>query len=294
MTTSILKKRKHDETRQEKRPKKVRKQQRYSSPSSDSEPQAKDVDFTAVNLADSDSESNEDSVTQPKIQTSQQPANDETSQTSPPSSSADSASDSETSLTPSNTHTSTKSKSHSKRNDPSAFASSISAILSSKLTTDKRPDPVLARSASAKEANASIANSKLESKARKKMREDKKAAMDKGRIKDVLLGDMGYGAGQARDYEEGGGERDRTTTAAELAEYEKSLKKTAQRGVIKLFNAVRAAQVKAEEAKAKGGTRGRKEERMDEMSKEGFLEMVAAGGKSNGAKKIVEKEIHEA
>lgn len=71
-----------------------------------------------------------------------------------------------------------------------------------------------------------------------------------------------------------------------MVEEEKRLRKTAQRGVVKLFNAVRQAQVRAEEARKESkvvrGSRGRKEERMGEMSKKGFLEMVAGGGGEGG------------
>ena len=63
-----------------------------------------------------------------------------------------------------------------------------------------------------------------------------------------------------------------------LMEEEKRLRRTAQRGVVKLFNAVRQAQVRGEEAAKKGGSRGRKEESVGEMSKKGFLELVAGGG----------------
>lgn len=71
-----------------------------------------------------------------------------------------------------------------------------------------------------------------------------------------------------------------------MMDEEKRLRKIAQRGVVKLFNAVRQAQVKGEEAarEAKGVARGRREERVGEMSKEGFLEMVAGGGVGLGGK----------
>lgn len=64
-----------------------------------------------------------------------------------------------------------------------------------------------------------------------------------------------------------------------MQEQERRLRKTAQRGVVKLFNAVRAAQVKGEEAgrERKGGREAR-EERVREMGREGFLELVAGGG----------------
>ena len=89
-----------------------------------------------------------------------------------------------------------------------------------------------------------------------------------------------------------GGDADQDGKVAEMArEQERRLRKTAQRGVVKLFNAVRAAQVKGEEAARQGGAAGRKKERVAEMSKMGFLELVAGGG---GGGKRMEKVIEEA
>lgn len=153
-----------------------------------------------------------------------------------------------------------------KRNDPDAFATSISRILDTKLTSSKRADPVLSRSKSAAEANRSLADSKLEAKARAQIRAEKRAASEKGRVKDVL-------GLQTPDVDTG-----------KLLEEEKRLKKTAQRGVIHLFNAVRAAQVKAEEAAKEARSQGlvgmqKREERVNEMSKQGFLDLISSGGK---------------
>lgn len=69
-----------------------------------------------------------------------------------------------------------------------------------------------------------------------------------------------------------------------MQEQERRLRKTAQRGVVKLFNAVRAAQVKGEEAgRERRGGREAREERVREMGREGFLELVAGGvGKKDG------------
>jgi len=69
-----------------------------------------------------------------------------------------------------------------------------------------------------------------------------------------------------------------------IIEAEKRLKKTAQRGVIKLFNAVREAQKRGEDAKREALKEGvvgmdRREEKVSEMSKKGFLELIASGGK---------------
>ena len=80
-----------------------------------------------------------------------------------------------------------------------------------------------------------------------------------------------------------------------MLEQEKKLKKMAQRGVVKLFNAVRMAQVRGEEARKEAVNKGvvgegRKKERVGEMSKKGFLELVASGGGS-GSKGNKEKMV---
>ena len=154
-----------------------------------------------------------------------------------------------------------------KRNDPEAFATSISKILNSKLTTKNRSEPILARSIAAQKTNQALSDHKLTEKAHRKLLAEKKAAMEKGRVKDVL-----------------GLDRADVSTADIVAE-EKRLKRTAQKGVIKLFNAVRAAQVKAEIAQKevqKAGVvgMGKREEKVQEMSKQGFLDMIAGGGKT--------------
>lgn len=177
----------------------------------------------------------------------------------------DSDLESETSMSSSNAAAEKK-----KRNDPNAFATSMSKILDTKLSTAKRSDPVLSRSKSAADANKSLADSKLESKARAQIKTEKRALLEKGRVKDVL-----------------GLENENVATGAVMEE-EKRLKKTAQRGVVKLFNAVRAAQVKAEgamkAAKQEGVVGlGKREERMNEMSKQGFLDLISSGGKPTAA-----------
>jgi hypothetical protein len=55
------------------------------------------------------------------------------------------------------------------------------------------------------------------------------------------------------------------------------MRKTAQRGVVKLFNAIRASQIKAEEAMGGEGRTGEREERVKEMSREGFLNLIKSG-----------------
>ena len=179
-----------------------------------------------------------------------------------------------------------------KRKDPLAFSTSIATILGTKLPTSSRQDPVLSRSKTAKEAAHSLVEAKLETKARRALREEKKRASEKGRVRDVLLGDRPKSSALgSRAAADGDGDtlaaiegHDGRETAAQILEQERRLRKTAQRGVVKLFNAVRAAQVKGEEAAReakKSGVVGvkRREERGGEMGKQAFLELVAGGGK---------------
>lgn len=157
-----------------------------------------------------------------------------------------------------------------KRNDPEAFATSISKILNTKLTTTKRSEPILSRSKDAETANRELADSRLTEKARRQVVAERKAAQDKGRVKDVL------------------GLNDPNVSTAITSAKEKELRRTAQKGVIKLFNAVRAAQVKGEQAEreAKEGNvvgMSKREEKVKEMSKQGFLDMITGGQGKPGA-----------
>ncbi|POS84831.1 hypothetical protein EPUL_004604 [Erysiphe pulchra] len=171
-----------------------------------------------------------------------------------------------------------------KRNDPDIFATSMSKILGSKLTSSKRNDPVLARSAQAQYISKQATDAKLESLARRKIRADRKEALKKGRVIDVL------GSNMASESLKTSNQEVTHKNSQEIAEEEKKFKKIAQRGVIKLFNAVRAAQIKGEEAAREAKARGivsqrSKEEKINEMSKKGFLDLISKGGenKKSGA-----------
>ncbi|PSR87128.1 Rrp15p-domain-containing protein [Coniella lustricola] len=175
-----------------------------------------------------------------------------------------------------------KRSSKSKRSDPTAFATSLSKILSTKLSTTRRADPVLARSAAAHEASRKAVDTALETKARKKMRDQKRVAMEKGRVRDVLVAtnstfsNVNPVTGEIIADVVG-------ETTSSILETERRLRKVAQRGVVQLFNAFRTAQVKAAEAEKvsrKEGVVGvdRKKEKVTEMSKKGFLDLIASGG----------------
>ncbi|GAB7351077.1 hypothetical protein MBLNU459_g1551t1 [Dothideomycetes sp. NU459] len=162
-----------------------------------------------------------------------------------------------------------------KRNDPTVFATSMSKILGTKLTSTKRSDPVLSRSAAATAASKEMVDQRLEAKARRQLNVEKRQAMEKGRIRDVL------------------GLDSTDVSTADIQEQERRLKKTAQRGVVKLFNAVRAAQVKGEQAREDAKKEGvvgmaQREERVSEMSKKGFLDLIAGGGKKAPAMNVQE------
>ena len=153
-----------------------------------------------------------------------------------------------------------------KRHDPSAFANSMQRILSSKLTSTKRADPVLSRSVQAQDASRTLAEQKLDAAARRKLRADKKAESEKGHQTDVL-----------------GLNREDVNTG-EVVEMETRLRRTAQKGVVKLFNAVRAAQIQGLQAQqeAQGGAgkimgMDSRKRKVDEMSKQGFLDLLASG-----------------
>lgn len=170
----------------------------------------------------------------------------------------------------------------SKRSDPDAFANSLSKILSTKLSSTRRADPVLARSAEAQEASRKAVDTALEQKARKKLRDQKRLAMEKGRVRNVLVATNSTFSNINPVTGEVLAEV-KSETTGEILETERRLRKVAQRGVVQLFNAFRTAQVKAAEAEKvtkKEGVIGmdRKKEKVTEMSKKGFLDLIASGG----------------
>ena len=249
------------------RPKKrFRKKREYHS--SSEEDDQDDQGFAPINLNDSDDELQSTKKPKPPKKNKVEPA------AAPKDSDMDSGDDDEEAQSGEAAGTdeddevqptgANRQKATSKRNDPEAFSTSISKILSTKLSQSARKDPVLSRSKEAAETSTALANDRLEKKAKAKLRADRKEDLERGRVKDVL----GLSSGQA----------------GEVAEEEKRLRKIAQRGVVKLFNAVRASQVKAEQAakeERKKGTIGmaNREEKVNEMSKQGFLDLI--GGKKS-------------
>ncbi|KAL8954317.1 MAG: hypothetical protein Q9183_007199, partial [Haloplaca sp. 2 TL-2023] len=206
LTTSAKRKHEENQSRKSQRPtKNFKKQSHYDSSSSSSADEA--TQTPAIDLASSDSKPEDveddeiiDEAVSDEVFTEENPGFPSEDSPSPSSS----ASDSEASI-----DTSTTKANKSKRNDPTAFATSISSILASKLPTKSRSDPVLARSSSALEANTAIREAQLERKAKAQIRSEKKLALEKGRVKDVLLGvavgeEGGGGSGGVGDEQEDG------------------------------------------------------------------------------------------
>lgn len=257
------KKRKLDEAIRGKtaRPKKIKRQRVQDYHSSSDESDASDDGFAPVNLAESDDEK---AIARASIKRNvkktppQQRGDVEASEAADASLTGSSDDDD------SGDDGATAKPKH-KRNDPEVFSTSISKILSTKLSKSARNDPVLSRSRQAAETSSSLANERLERKAKSKLRAEKMEELDRGRIKDVLGIESG--------------------TTGEVAAEEKRLRKIAQRGVVALFNAFRAAQVRGEQAakeEQKKGTVGmsNREGKVKEMSKQGFLELIS-GQKKN-------------
>lgn len=141
-----------------------------------------------------------------------------------------------------------------------SFASAFNAIVGSKLKAYDRKDPILARN---KRTLKKLESDKLEAKAKRMMRAEKKEGLDRQRIKNLLPS------------------ADEPAKVREAIDKERRLKKTAQKGVVKLFNAVLATQVKTNQeiGQEKVGL-SMKEELVNEISKAKFLDLVKAAGQN--------------
>lgn len=138
------------------------------------------------------------------------------------------------------------------------FASAFNAIVGSKLKAYDRKDPILARN---KSTLKKLESDKLEKKAKRELLAEKKQIQDKVRIRNLLP--------SASEPEK----------VRDIIEKEKKLKKVAQRGVVKLFNAVLATQVKTKEEIGKTKvSAGKQDEMLNELSKSKFLDLVKAAG----------------
>lgn len=161
-----------------------------------------------------------------------------------------------------------------KKNDPADFALAMQKILSSGLTLSDRKNPILARSLESKKLDEAAEDERLETKVRKQMTAEKRLKLDKNHNARVI------------------GETD--DEMARSIEKERAMRKVAQRGVVRLFNAIRAAQLAAQDGEVGGerdertGLRVRqgagvkkREVKAQELSKSSFLDLIKSGGRKS-------------
>lgn len=160
-----------------------------------------------------------------------------------------------------------KKSKNSKHDDGSAgFSTAVNAILSSHLKAYDRKDPIMARN---KKVLKQSESEKLEYKARKALLAEKKKLLGKARKRDIIPIASG---------------EDRSENIRKVLERETVLRKIAQKGAVKLFNAILATQVKTEKEVTENlsGIKNKEEKKelITEVSKEKFLDLVkaAAGG----------------
>ncbi|CAB4256082.1 similar to Saccharomyces cerevisiae YPR143W RRP15 Nucleolar protein, constituent of pre-60S ribosomal particles [Maudiozyma barnettii] len=159
-----------------------------------------------------------------------------------------------------------KKSKNSKHDDGSNdFSSAMSAILSSHLKAYDRKDPIMARNKKVLKENES---SKLEYKAKKALVAEKKKLLTKTRKTEIIpIASDEYHTGDE---------------IREIIAKETRLRKIAQKGVVKLFNAILSTQVRTnkEVEDNMGDIRNKNERRelITEVSKEKFLDLVKAAG----------------
>lgn len=141
-----------------------------------------------------------------------------------------------------------------------SFANAFNAIVGSRLKAYNRKDPILAKN---KTTLKKLESDKLEAKAKRLILSEKKQVHDKHRVKNLLPS---------------ASEPEKVRT---IIQNERQLKKVAQKGVVRLFNAVLSTQIKTNQelGQEKVG-QTKKEELMNEISKEKFLDLVQAAGQS--------------
>lgn len=153
----------------------------------------------------------------------------------------------------------------SKHDDGSKeFSSAVNAILSSHLKAYDRKDPIMARNKKVLKKNEA---DKLESQARKAIANEKRKLLNKARKKEII-------PVLSKDSEV------TSTEIRQILEKESKLRKVAQKGVVKLFNAILSTQVKTDKEVSENlsNVKNQKErkELITEVSKEKFLDLVKA------------------
>lgn len=160
-----------------------------------------------------------------------------------------------------------KKSKNSKHDDGSTgFSAAVNAILSSHLKAYDRKDPIMARN---KKVLKQSESEKLEYKAKKALLAEKKKLLGKARKTDIIPIASG---------------EDRSENIRKVLEKETALRKIAQKGAVKLFNAILATQVKTEKEVSENlsGIKNKEEKKelITEVSKEKFLDLVKAAAGS--------------
>lgn len=145
-----------------------------------------------------------------------------------------------------------------RKQDSEAFSKAITAILGSKIKAHDVKDPILVRS---KKSGKDLEEKKLEAKAKHALMVERRQTMDKDRVRNIFPKDEA----KLHDY----------------LEHEKLLRKTAQKGVVKLFNAILASQ-KNTQTTLGAQKQGKlvnvvNKETATNMSKEQFLDLIRSG-----------------
>lgn len=158
-----------------------------------------------------------------------------------------------------------KKSSISKHDDGSElFSSAVNNILSSHLKSYDRKDPIFARNKKVLRQNNS---DKLELKAKKALLVEKKQLLNRIRNRDILLASS---------------ENANSEDIRRILDKERKLRKIAQKGVVKLFNAILSTQIRTEKevSETLGDVKNTEERKhlITEISKEKFLDLVKAAG----------------
>lgn len=163
-----------------------------------------------------------------------------------------------------------KSKNSKHADGSEEFSSAINAILSSHLKAYDRKDPIMARN---KKVLKQTESAKIEAQAKRAILAEKKKMMNKSRKKDLLPkvtseDDIHLGE-----------------SIRSVLEKETRLRKIAQKGAVRLFNAIISTQANAEKelqgSLSEVKNNKERQELLTEVSKEKFLDLVKAAGQDS-------------
>ena len=143
--------------------------------------------------------------------------------------------------------------------DSAAFSLALDKILNRDLSSGDRRDPVLARSLASRQVKAEKLDAKLDRKVRLQMTAEKKAKLDKGH--DDLARFRVGGVATSHPVDD---EADDEAERARVLDRERQMRKVAQRGCVRLFNAIRAAQTEVQQKVDEGALKRRA--RRDEVN----------------------------